>query len=204
MATARKGRVEVSMRRPPFPVRDEPGEGESTDYKERLKKNGGWLAIVGFLLLATLALFFMTISGRRQVVAIEQERRLLMQTATLAVKVLPSPGSLLPGGTASPVVTSTISAQGTPTVVNLAAEEAHPVSSGQFPGETKGPAIVQWWDGNHECGIFRLPEGETFRYDGMGTWWQFASEAAVDSRYPSHRTEYFDSNQDCNEGKPEE
>jgi len=192
------------MRRPPFPVSDEPEEGGLGDYKEWLKKNGGWLAVVGFLFLVTLALFFMILSSRRQVAAVEQERRWLMQTATLAVKTPPGSGALLPGGTPSPATESTASAQGTPPATNLTAEEQHPVSSGQFPGEVVGPAIVQWWDGNSSCGIFRLRQGEAFSYDGLGTWWQFASEAGMDERYPVHRAEYFNSNQGCHEGKPEE
>ncbi|HUV71979.1 MAG TPA: hypothetical protein VMW25_03135 [Clostridia bacterium] len=93
-----------------------------------------------------------------------------------------------------------------PTAISQGASvsEQHPLDSGKFPGTVEGPAIVEWWDGSSQEGIFRLGEGEPFSYQQDGTWWCFSSSAALDARYPTHRAEYFNSHPKGNEGRPED
>ncbi len=147
-----------------------------TDYRAFLRKNWLWLLTIGSLLVVLVILLSIVVDSRQRVMAMEVQHQLS----------LASPASPAPEATGNPVT-----------------GEEFPVTSGQFPGTVTGPAIVQWWDGGSACGLFRLAEGETFTYDGLGTWWQFPSETGAVERYPAHRAEYFNSNQGCHEGKPE-
>jgi hypothetical protein len=170
------------------------------DYRLFLRKNSSWL-VVGMLALVIVVLFSMVMDSRRQVMAFEQRQLAVARTATATERTPQASLAVNPTApSASPAAGS-----GTPVTGSLTEEEKHPVATGQFPnGSVQGSAIVQWWDGGSQCGIFLLREGETFTYREQGTWWQFSSQEAADARYPAHRSEYFTSNQGCHEGKPEE
>jgi hypothetical protein len=177
---------------------DEQGREGQFDYRLFLRKNSSWL-VTGVLALVIVVLLSMVMDSRRQVMAFEQRQLAVARTATATER---TPQASL---AVNPTAPSASVTAGTPVAGSLTEEEKHPVATGQFPnGSVQGPAIVQWWDGGSQCGIFLLREGETFTYERQGTWWQFSSQEAAAARYPAHRTEYFTSNQGCHEGKPEE
>lgn len=198
MTSARRGRFTPELDR--TSLLEDSGQGGSLDYWGLLKKKAAWIVVMAILLVAVVILLSLILDSRERVMTMEQRRLSAVQTATVSGQATISPVA------AAPVVTSTAVARGTPTAATEGNEtvDTHPVASGKFPGSADGPAIVQWWDGESACGIFRLREGKTFAYDGWGTWWRFASEAVADTRYPVHRAEYFNSNQACNEGEPAE
>lgn len=173
---------------------------EVADLKIWVKNNKGVLTLISILSVALLALIFLVVSNTSTISALtkkvsaslEGSSRVSAQSLSAASKSLQGENSV---GQEGSLATSDVTA-------NLAGADKHPVKSDKFPGAVQGPAIVEWWDGKSEEGIFRLREGESFSFDGEGTWWQFADSAALDARYPTHRAEYFNSHPKGAESPP--
>ena len=88
------------------------------------------------------------------------------------------------------------------TRIETAQPPAPTADEGDLPGDVAGPAIVQWWDGGANCGIFALADGDSFNYDAHGHWWRLDSQTALEMRYPEHKAEYLTANPSCTEALP--
>lgn len=61
----------------------------------------------------------------------------------------------------------------------------------------QGPAIVEWWTGdvnsNNQainCGVFKLPSGQSFTWIHLGHFWEYTSDAVVNAQWDAHVRAY--------------
>lgn len=61
----------------------------------------------------------------------------------------------------------------------------------------QGPAIVEWWTGdvnsNNQainCGVFKLPSGQSFTWTHLGHFWEYTSDAVVNAQWDAHVRAY--------------